>query len=162
MKAPERQRRHSTLPVECDCRYLRRHMAHLGHDSLFGQAFFSHRRNRRMSKIMKAAFNASSAQPSGLPTVTDGQLACIWTLSEVIKHSPGGVGGAIQVVVLTKEKSKWKAYELTKPDLDTHLQAPAVMEAQMPLQLKITPTTETPASPDQAIPRPTEPSKPRN
>lgn len=94
--------------------------------------------------------------PSGLPTLTDGQLACIWTLSEVIKHSPGGVGGDIQVVVLAKEKSKWKAYELAKPDIDTHLQALAEMEAEMPLQLKITLTPESPATADESIPQPSE------
>ena len=96
--------------------------------------------------------------PSGLPTLTDGELACIWTLSEVIKHSPGGVGGAIQVVVLTKEKSKWKAYELSKPDIDTHLQALAEMEAEMPVQLRINTTPALPPSPSDVIPQPTEPA----
>ena len=95
--------------------------------------------------------------PSGLPTLTDGQLACIWTLSEVIKHSPGGVGGAIQVVVLTKEKSRWKAYELAKPEIDTHLQALAEMEAEMPAQLKINTTPASPPAPSDAIPQPSEP-----
>ncbi|HEY2964531.1 MAG TPA: hypothetical protein VGJ37_19080 [Pyrinomonadaceae bacterium] len=96
--------------------------------------------------------------PSGLPTRTDGELACIWTLSEVIKHSPGGVGGAIQVVSFAKDKSrKWRAYELPKPEIDTHLQALTEMEMAMPSQLRISTTPVQPPSPSDTIPQPSEP-----
>ncbi len=99
--------------------------------------------------------------PSGLPTLTDGQLACIWTLSEVIKHSPGGVGGSIQVVVLSKEKNKWKCSELPQPDIDTHLQALSAMEDEMRKHLKLAPSSMLPPAPSEAIPEPTDPTTPK-
>ena len=91
--------------------------------------------------------------PSGLPTLTDGQLACIWTLSEVIKHSPGGVGGDIQVVLLTKEKHRWKSSELARVEIDTHLQALSAMEDEMRKHLKLATSPSIAAT----IPEPTEP-----
>jgi ATP-dependent protease HslVU (ClpYQ) peptidase subunit len=96
--------------------------------------------------------------PSGLPTLTDGQLACIWTLSEVSRNSPGGVGGDMQLVCLSKEKSKWKCYELAKPEIDTHLQALAEMETEMPKQLRINTTPVLPPTPSDTIPQPADPT----
>jgi ATP-dependent protease HslVU (ClpYQ) peptidase subunit len=91
--------------------------------------------------------------PSGLPTMTDGQLACIWTLKEVIAHSPGGVGGDIQVVVMSEEKHKWKAAELPRVEIENHLQAITEMEDGMRKQ-RLASTTPSAA---EEIPEPADP-----
>lgn len=92
--------------------------------------------------------------PSGLPTLTDGQIACIWTLKEVITHSPGGVGGDIQLVILSKDKNKWKASELPRIEIENHLQALSEMEVEMRKHLKLDAAPSTPV----AIPEPAEPT----
>lgn len=69
---------------------------------------------------------------SGLPSLIDGQIAAVWTLDEVIKTNPGGVGGAVKVVVLKKDdKGRWRCDELTDGEIDVHRQMIADIERRM-------------------------------
>lgn len=69
---------------------------------------------------------------SGLPSLTDGQVATIWTLDEVIKSNPGGVGGEVKVVVLSKNnKGHWKCEFLSSEEMDTHRRMIADVEKGM-------------------------------
>jgi ATP-dependent protease HslVU (ClpYQ) peptidase subunit len=70
--------------------------------------------------------------PSGLPSLIDGQIATVWTLDEVIKTNPGGVGGAVKVAVLKKdEKNNWRCELLTDEEIDEHRQLVADIERRM-------------------------------
>lgn len=91
--------------------------------------------------------------PSGLPSLTDGQVATIWTLDEVIKSTPGGIGGEVKVVVLKKSaKGHWKCEFLSDEEMDTHRRMIAdvengMLEAMRPkLEAPPTPIPEPPAA----------------
>ena len=76
--------------------------------------------------------------PVGLPPLLDGKIATIWTLDEVIKHTPGGIGGTVRVSVLQRDgaNGNWKCSELTTDEIDDHRQALGERETRM----KDTPT----------------------
>lgn len=70
--------------------------------------------------------------PTGLPPLLDGKLATIWTLDEVIKHTPGGIGGNVKVTVLARDQTgEWNCSELTPEEIADHRQVLARMEEKM-------------------------------
>lgn len=70
--------------------------------------------------------------PSGLPSLIDGQIATVWTLEEVIKTNPGGVGGEVRVAVLKKDsKGNWRCDHLSSQEIDVHRQLIADIESKM-------------------------------
>ena len=70
--------------------------------------------------------------PTGLPPLLDGKIATIWTLDEVIKHTPGGIGGNVRVSVLEKDRNNhWKCSELTQEEIDDHREALDETEKRM-------------------------------
>lgn len=70
--------------------------------------------------------------PTGLPSLLDGKLATIWTLDEVIKHTPGGIGGNVRVAVLAKDpQGEGKCSELSIEEIDDHRQVLSRMEGKM-------------------------------
>lgn len=89
--------------------------------------------------------------PLGLPSLIDGQIATIWTLDEVIKTNPGGVGGEVKVVLLRKDEksSHWKCSELSVDEIDTHRQLITDIENRMrtamePPTIPLIPSPSTP------------------
>jgi 20S proteasome alpha/beta subunit len=65
---------------------------------------------------------------NGLPKVSEGVLATVWSLEQAIRTNPGGVGPPIQVVTLEKVGADWKVKELTESDFAEHRQAIADAE----------------------------------
>lgn len=87
--------------------------------------------------------------PSGLPYLGDGELATVWTLSEVIKHTPGGIGGDVRIAVLKKDDNgDWKCSELSAEEISTHRQMLDEMEDRMREAVKL------PSSVSGPIPKP--------
>jgi ATP-dependent protease HslVU (ClpYQ) peptidase subunit len=88
--------------------------------------------------------------PSELPSILDGELATVWTLDEVIRTTPGGVSGGVQVVVLKKnEDGIWKCTARSKEIIDGHRQMIADIERKMREATKpvLGPVTSIPPSP---------------
>jgi predicted proteasome-type protease len=57
-----------------------------------------------------------------LPSFDLAMFATVWTLQQTIKHSPGGVGGPIEIVTLKKEDGKnWRAKKYVESDLQEHI-----------------------------------------
>jgi ATP-dependent protease HslVU (ClpYQ) peptidase subunit len=84
--------------------------------------------------------------PSGLPSLIDGQIATVWTLDEVIKTNPGGVGGEVKIVVLKKDnKGHWRCDALSAEEVDGHRQMVADIESKM--REAVSPSSEPPPSP---------------
>ena len=70
--------------------------------------------------------------PVGLPPLLDGKIATIWTLDEVIKHTPGGVGGNVRVSALAQDQQgDWKCSELSAQEIEDHRQVLSRMEDKM-------------------------------
>lgn len=70
--------------------------------------------------------------PTGLPSLLDGQVATVWTLEQVIKAHPGGVGGSVQVVVLKKnDKGAWSCDALSEEEINNHRQNISDIERRM-------------------------------
>jgi hypothetical protein len=70
--------------------------------------------------------------PVGLPPLLDGKIATIWTLDEVIKHTPGGVGGNVRVAALAQDQQgDWKCSELSAQEIEDHRQVLSRMEDKM-------------------------------
>jgi ATP-dependent protease HslVU (ClpYQ) peptidase subunit len=89
--------------------------------------------------------------PDSLPGLLDGQVATVWTLDQVIKINPGGVGGEVQIVVLKKdEKGHWRCDNLSSEEINNHRQYIADIERRM--REAVTPKAEPPP-----IPTPEEP-----
>lgn len=61
--------------------------------------------------------------PTKPPTLQDGVFSAVWTLRHTIETIPGGVADPIQVAVLEKVGSDWKAREMTDAELDGHVAA---------------------------------------
>jgi hypothetical protein len=60
--------------------------------------------------------------PKRMPSLNDGIFATVWTLMHTIRTSPGGVGGRVQIVTLSKNDDRWKARELPSAELGEHQQ----------------------------------------
>jgi len=65
---------------------------------------------------------------NGLPKVSGGVLATIWSLEQAIRTNPGGVGPPIQIMTLEKVSGDWKVKELEEADFAEHGQAIADAE----------------------------------
>ncbi len=64
-----------------------------------------------------------------LPSISEGVFAAVWTLEHAIRTSPAYVSYPTQVVIVERtKKSRVTARELTKSDLDEHMQAIAEIE----------------------------------
>jgi 20S proteasome alpha/beta subunit len=87
--------------------------------------------------------------PDHSPTVNEGVLATLWSLTQAIRTNPGGVGDPIQIMTLEKdERGEFKIRELTDSDLGEHEQAIADAEkvlANYREFLKPAPSDEPPA-----------------
>lgn len=66
---------------------------------------------------------------NGLPKVSEGVLATVWSLEQAIRTNPGGVGPPIQIMTLEKVGGDWKVRELVKSDFEEHRQAIADAES---------------------------------
>jgi proteasome beta subunit len=66
---------------------------------------------------------------SGLPKVSEGVLATVWSLEQAIRTNPGGVGPPIQIMTLEKADGDWKVKELAESDFAEHRQAIADAES---------------------------------
>lgn len=61
--------------------------------------------------------------PQQSPSLNDGILATLWTITHTIHAQPGGVAPPIRIVTLKKSKNnKWKAEELSDGELGEHQQ----------------------------------------
>jgi 20S proteasome alpha/beta subunit len=81
--------------------------------------------------------------PAKLPHLSDGILATLWTLQQAIRTNAGGVSDPIQIMTLSKIKSRWTAVELTDEDLAEHKQN--ISDAERALaNYKVEQTTATP------------------
>ena len=63
--------------------------------------------------------------PDGLPLLSDGILAALWTLEQAVLTNTGGVSRPIQILTLSKNKAteyKWTVRELANEDLAEHYQ----------------------------------------
>lgn len=60
------------------------------------------------------------------PTIAEGRLAAIWTIDHVCKTNPGGVGGNVQLMILTKKPD---VLELGDGEVEEHKQQAAGAEA---------------------------------
>jgi ATP-dependent protease HslVU (ClpYQ) peptidase subunit len=71
------------------------------------------------------AFIRRSLWTSGkLPSVPDALFSAHWTIQHVIDiNTGGGIGGAIQLISLTKDGGGWKAHELTEAEISVHRDA---------------------------------------
>lgn len=70
--------------------------------------------------------------PQQLPSLNDGILATLWTITHTIQAQPGGVALPIRIVTLKKnEKNKWRAEELSEGELGEHRQMMELMEEEM-------------------------------
>jgi 20S proteasome alpha/beta subunit len=69
--------------------------------------------------------------PRQEPSLDDGILATLWTLSHAIEALPGGVAGPIQIVTLKKRDGEWECHELSESELGEHRQMIAAMEDGM-------------------------------
>ena len=59
---------------------------------------------------------------NGMPTLTDGVFAAIWTLQHTIDVNPGGVNGPIHMATLRSEGGKAVASYLTEEEIGQHLE----------------------------------------
>lgn len=85
---------------------------------------------------------------SGLPSLIDGQIATVWTIDEVIKTNPGGVGGDVKVSVLKKnDKGNWVCDLLSDQQIDEHRQLIADIESRMRVAASSTPSLPIPVPP---------------
>lgn len=93
--------------------------------------------------------------PDQAPSLNDGILAALWTVTHTIHAQPGGVASPIRIVTLTRDKNnKWKAEELSEGDLGEHQQMIELTEDEM-RKVKDTfsdteptsPVPETPSTP---------------
>lgn len=76
--------------------------------------------------------------PQELPSVSEGELATIWTLDEIKRQIPGFVGGETKVATLKQsENGKWKVFPLSEDDITTHRQGITAIEAIMPEAAKV-------------------------
>lgn len=62
------------------------------------------------------------------PTLAEGKLAAAWTIDHVCKTNPGGVGGAVQMMILTK---KPEVLELGDGEVAEHKQQASGAEAAL-------------------------------
>jgi hypothetical protein len=70
--------------------------------------------------------------PERLPPLNDGIFATIWTLRHTIKTRPGGVGGRVQIVTLSKDGgNRWTARELSRAEFGEPQQMIQTMEEGM-------------------------------
>jgi len=69
--------------------------------------------------------------PDRMPTVSDGILAALWTVTHTIQAQPELVSEPIQVVTLRKYGGEWQAHELSKGDLGEPYQAIEAMEEEL-------------------------------
>jgi hypothetical protein len=67
------------------------------------------------------------------PTVAEGKLVASWTIDHVCKTNPGGVGGAVQMMVLPRGGN---VIELGETEADEHKQMAAAAEAALVTYLK--------------------------
>jgi 20S proteasome alpha/beta subunit len=58
----------------------------------------------------------------GMPSLTDGVFAAVWTLQHTIDVNPGGVNGPIHLATLHIEGGKAVAKHLTEDDIGQHLE----------------------------------------
>ena len=92
--------------------------------------------------------------PSKLPTLSEGRLAVVWTLTHAIRIAPGGISLPIQVATLEQDdKTKQPiARILSEADLKEHREAISHAEDHLRGFLKEAPVLATDA--EAAIPRP--------
>lgn len=70
------------------------------------------------------------------PTVAEGKLAAVWTIDHVRHTTPGGVGGGIQVGVLSGKAGKAPTVELLADgDIEEHLQKVSTTERALVAEL---------------------------
>ena len=76
--------------------------------------------------------------PRELPSLSEGELATIWTLDEIKRQIPGFVGGETKVATLKQsENGKWKVFSLSEDDIITHRQGIIAIEGTMPEAAKV-------------------------
>lgn len=69
--------------------------------------------------------------PKGLPSLSDGTFAAIWTLQHAIASHPGGVAEPIEIATLAKDDGKWRANIRFDAELDEDKQMVQNMEDEM-------------------------------
>lgn len=70
--------------------------------------------------------------PQQPPSLSDGILATLWTITHTIQAQPGGVALPIRIVTLKKNKNdKWRAEELPEGELGEHQQMIELTEEEM-------------------------------
>ena len=101
------------------------------------------------------AFIRNIFWPSEPPSQSEGELATVWTLDEIIRQIPGFVAGKIEVGVLKKDGSgNWKAGKLSEDEISTHREGIKAIEGGMPNAAKV--ATGAAAVPTEPIPEPSE------
>lgn len=78
------------------------------------------------------------------PTLAEGKLVATWTIDHVCKTNPGGVGGAVQLMVLTKGGG---IVEISGAELNEHSQQANGAEQAMLRALRPAAQPEQPAPP---------------
>ena len=58
----------------------------------------------------------------GMPSLTDGVFAAVWTLQHTIDVNPGGVNGPIHMATLRSDGTKCVASYLTEDEIGQHLE----------------------------------------
>jgi hypothetical protein len=86
--------------------------------------------------------------PEKMPTVSDGVLAALWTVTHTIQAQPGLVSEPIQIVTLRKYDGEWRAHELSNGDLGEPRQAIEAMEEELRTVREIFSTQPTSPMPE--------------
>lgn len=74
--------------------------------------------------------------PSREPTLSEGRLAAIWTISHVCRTNPGGVGGPTQLATLTSTPDQDSRIDIASPeDVSEHLQKVSLAEQALVKEL---------------------------
>lgn len=84
------------------------------------------------------------------PDVKTAKFGVLWSLEHCIKYAPGGVGHPINIAVLVKDGSEWKAKLLEPDDFDEqrqHIEAIEAKIAEYPVSLLNQVAAQTPPEP---------------
>ena len=57
------------------------------------------------------------------PTINEGEFAAFWTIDESVRIAPGGIGGKPVLFRIAGDGERWKAEQLSGPELGEHAQA---------------------------------------
>lgn len=78
------------------------------------------------------AFIRRTIWPPGLPSISDGIFAAVWTIQHAIESLPGGVAEPIEIVTLRqKDGQAWRADRFTDSDLAEHREMINTLQKQM-------------------------------